>query len=132
MDKPLVSPNSYRILRNLILQVTDCVVLLDREQGAAAALSQAGVRVHSLLTITRYKREKWGRAGNSSFSEPEGRMYFTGTVRYLSIFPMSFRYRLLFSHYLSTYRYRYLFLLSSVLFYFYFALGHSYHFMTRH
>jgi hypothetical protein len=30
------------------------VVLLDREQGAVAALDKLGVRVHSLLTISRY------------------------------------------------------------------------------
>lgn len=35
------------------LRVTDVVVLIDRESGAAQALSQAGIRIHAVLTLTR-------------------------------------------------------------------------------
>jgi len=38
-------------LRNAGLMVTDAVVLLDREQGAARRLEAAGVRMHSLLSL---------------------------------------------------------------------------------
>ena len=38
-------------LRNAGLVVTDTVVLMDREQGAARRLEAAGVRMHSLLSL---------------------------------------------------------------------------------
>lgn len=38
-------------LRNAGLMVSDAVVLLDREQGAARRLEATGVRMHSLLTL---------------------------------------------------------------------------------
>ncbi|TAJ18010.1 MAG: phosphoribosyltransferase [Dehalococcoidia bacterium] len=38
-------------LRNAGLMVTDAVVLLDREQGAARRLEAAGVRMHSILSL---------------------------------------------------------------------------------
>ncbi len=38
-------------LRNAGLMVTDTVVLMDREQGAARRLEAAGVRMHSLLSL---------------------------------------------------------------------------------
>ena len=33
--------------------MTDCVVLLDREQGATASLAKQGVAVHSVVTVSR-------------------------------------------------------------------------------
>ena len=40
------------LLREHGMIVTDCVVLLDREQGAVSALSNKGVAVHAVLKVS--------------------------------------------------------------------------------
>jgi uridine monophosphate synthetase len=49
------------------LRVTDVVVLIDRESGAAQAISQAGLRFHSVFTLTQLL-DAW-EAGGSVPSE---------------------------------------------------------------
>ncbi len=44
------------------LQVGDVVVLIDRQSGAAEALAQSGVKLHSVLTLTQML-EHWERTG---------------------------------------------------------------------
>ena len=44
--------NAVQILRHAGLIVTDVAVLLDREQGGAAQLAKAGLRLHTIWTIT--------------------------------------------------------------------------------
>ena len=44
------------------LKVTDVVVLVDRQSGAAEALQQAGIKLHAVLTLTRlidYWEKTW-------------------------------------------------------------------------
>lgn len=55
--------DTAKLLREHGMTVTDCVVLLDREQGATASLAKQGVKVHSVVTVskvlevlTRHKR----------------------------------------------------------------------------
>ena len=45
--------DTAKLLREHGMTVTDCVVLLDREQGATASLSKQGVAVHSVLTVSK-------------------------------------------------------------------------------
>ena len=45
--------DTAKLLREQGMSVTDCVVLLDREQGAVTSLARQGVTVHSVLTVSR-------------------------------------------------------------------------------
>jgi uridine monophosphate synthetase len=47
------------------LQVTDVVVLIDRQSGAAQALAQSGYRLHAVFTLTRLL-DHWEQAGRVS------------------------------------------------------------------
>ncbi len=49
-------------LREVGLQVTDVVVLIDRESGAAEALAGAGYRLHAIYSISRLL-DRWERGG---------------------------------------------------------------------
>ncbi|HPC07205.1 MAG TPA: orotate phosphoribosyltransferase, partial [Anaerolineaceae bacterium] len=44
------------------LKVTDVVVLVDRQSGAAEALQQAGIKLHAVLTLTRLI-DYWEKTG---------------------------------------------------------------------
>jgi len=45
--------DTAKLLREHGMAVTDCVVLLDREQGATASLAKQGVTVHSVVTVSK-------------------------------------------------------------------------------
>jgi len=45
--------DTAKLLREHGMTVTDCVVLLDREQGATASLANKGVTVHSVVTVSK-------------------------------------------------------------------------------
>jgi len=57
-------------LRHVGLQVTDVVVLIDRQSGAAQALAQGGYRLQAVFTLTQLL-EHWERSGQVSPAQGE-------------------------------------------------------------
>ncbi len=59
------------------LKVTDVVVLVDRQSGAAEALQQAGIKLHAVLTLTRLI-DYWEKMGRIPAEQVQAVRQFLG------------------------------------------------------
>lgn len=59
------------------LKVTDVVVLVDRQSGAAEALQQAGIKLHAVLTLTRLI-DHWEKTGRIPAEQVQAVRQFLG------------------------------------------------------